>query len=477
ALAEAAAAVTPARPRLTYASTVTGDLAVDEVAERAYWVRQLRAPVLFSAALRAAVSGVGATEGADTEVLLVQVGPGTALVGLARRHRLPTIRAVVPTMPSDEVGADAATLREGLGALWCHGAEVDAAAGQRAGRRRVAAPGYAFQRRRLWIDPDGGPAPASPVDADEPIQVPVWQQAAPPAVRPRMRGRWLVVPGNDADVTAAVCAAITAAGATARPVPVRPAGGTEADGATTGAADADGVVVLPGDDGDPGAAVLRLTEIARLLAGTDVSMLVAVTRRGVAVLPHESPDPAGAAALVLPQVIAQERRGLRWSGVDVDTADPGEIATAVVTHAAGIPDDVDPGAQCAMRGGRRWLRALVPWRPDPPEPDRSTGTVLIVGGLGAVGTTIAGHLAAAGHHVVVTSRRGEPAPDTDQGRALARARATGAPVTVRRLDATDAEATTALLTELSGTGPLALIVHAAAAGGEDRWTTVRDATA
>ncbi|MEV4481654.1 SDR family NAD(P)-dependent oxidoreductase [Micromonospora coxensis] len=494
-LAEAAAAVTPVRPRLSYASTVTGALAVDEVADRTYWVRQLRAPVLFSAALRAALNGIGAAEGADTEVLFVQVGPGTALVGLARRHRLATIRAVVPTMPSDEIGADAATLREALGALWCHGAAVDPAAGHGAGRRRVTAPGYAFQRRRFWIDPDGGPAVVSTVDVDEPIQVPVWQQAAPPAVRPRLRGRWLVAPGNDDGLTAAVCAAITAAGATAQPVSVRPVAGRttgavdgpeqygavpsgpEADDAATGVADADGMMILPGDDGDPRAAVRRQAEIARLLASTDVPVLVAVTRRAVAVLPDESPDPAQAAALVLPRVIAQERRGVRWSGVDVGAGSgSGEAASAVVAHAAELADNADPGAQWAVRGGRRWLRALVPWRPDPPQPDPSTGTVLILGGLGAVGTTIAGHFAAAGHHVVVTSRHGEPAPDTDRGRALVRARTTGAPVSVRRLDATDAQATTALLGELSGTGPLALVVHAAAAAGEDRWTTLRDAT-
>jgi acyl transferase domain-containing protein/thioesterase domain-containing protein/NAD(P)-dependent dehydrogenase (short-subunit alcohol dehydrogenase family) len=501
-LAAAAAAVTPARPRLTYASTVTGALAEEEVADRAYWVRQLRAPVLFSAALRAAVSGAGAAERRDgpKAALVVQVGPGTALVGLARRHRLPALRAAVPTMPSDEAGADAATLREALGALWCHGAAVDPAAGHWPGRRRVAAPGYAFQRRRFWIDPDDGPAVASSVDVDEPIQVPVWQQATPPAGRPRLRGRWLVVPGGDADLTGAVCAAVTAAGATAQPVPVQPAasdttgavdgpvqhgatpggpaGGPEADGAAAGVADADGMVILPGGDGDPGAAVMRLVEIARLLDHADVSVLVPVTRRAVAVLPGETPNPAEAAAHVLPQVIAQERRGLRWSGVDVEAGStPSEVAAAAVAHAAELTGAADSGTQWAVRGGRRWLRALVPWRPDPPEPNRPAGTVLILGGLGEVGTTIAGHLAAAGHDVVVTSRRGEPSPDSARGQTLARLRAAGARVTVRQLDATDPGATTVLLAELSGSGPLALVVHAVAAAGEDRWTTLRDATA
>ncbi|MEU4777382.1 SDR family NAD(P)-dependent oxidoreductase [Micromonospora sp. NPDC023633] len=504
ALAAAAAVVTPTRPYVDYASTVTGETATDELTDRDYWVRQLRQPVLFGAALRAAVS--------DRDTVLVQVGPGAALVALARRNRLDTLLTAVATMPTDEPHVDARTLREAVGALWCHGAAVDPAAGHLPGRRRVAAPGYAFQRRPLWIDPPQAQAPVtgSRVDVEEPLQVPLWQQSPPPAAEPRLEGRWLVMPGGDDETTTAVTTALITAGAaavlTADPAesPVRDpdADGPAAqacggDAGSTGAAaerspgergesSLAGVVVLPGGNradasGADGAAVvaavLRHGRLAHLLAGAGAPLLVQVTRAAVAVLPGERPDPAEAALHTLPRVVAQERRGLRWCTVDVAEAAPADVAAAALTEAAALAGGAASGTERAVRGTHRWHRNLASWRPDTPKATVAVaGTVLIIGGLGDVGLTIAGHLAKAGHHVVLTSRHGEPEPGTDRAETLARLRATGAEVTVHRLDGTDAPATATLVAALSEPAPLALVVHAAAAG-DDRWTTLRDATA
>ncbi|MFG3689302.1 SDR family NAD(P)-dependent oxidoreductase [Micromonospora sp. NPDC047740] len=480
ALRAAADTVRPRQPRIEYASTVTGALADAELTDPGYWVRQLRQPVRFSEALRAAVG--------DTPAVLVQAGPGAALVTLARRHGLTALRDAFATLPADEPGTDAVTLREAVGGLWCHGTPVDLAALHLPGRHRVTAPGYAFQRRRLWIDPvdTSSIAGAGRPDTDEPLLVPVWHQQPPAPAAPRLPGNWLVVPGVDQRLARAVVDAVRAAGGAARTCDA------DSDFAAQKEPAWAGLIVLPGApvaedvaDADAGAGagtgsaaaeVDRAATLAGQLAAAPVPLLVQVTRNAVAVLPAERPDPGGAAARVLPRVIAQERRGLRWRTIDISGDDSTEtVAVHVVAEVAGLADGTGSGVEVAVRGEQRWRRTVVSWRPTAGNfSEAAAATAVIVGGLGEVGLTIAGHLAGAGHRVVLTSRHGEPPPDSDRGRALTALRDGGADVTVRRLDVTDAAATAALLAELSDRGPLALLVHAAAAAGDDRWVMLRD---
>ncbi|HVR08839.1 MAG TPA: type I polyketide synthase, partial [Thermoanaerobaculia bacterium] len=171
------AGVRLAPPAIPCLSNVTGTwLRPEEATDPAYWARQLRDCVRFSDGLAALFAG--------PDRLLLEVGPGRTLAELARRHpgRSPG-QLVVSSLPSgrreqDEpasgpqrapgaasgaatVGAEHAALTRALGELWLAGVEVDWE-GVHAHRRprRVALPGYPFERRRHWLAaaPDAGDA-------------------------------------------------------------------------------------------------------------------------------------------------------------------------------------------------------------------------------------------------------------------------------------------------------------------------------
>ncbi|MFG1706605.1 SDR family NAD(P)-dependent oxidoreductase [Nonomuraea sp. M3C6] len=464
-LRAAAAGLAAGVPSLPVVSTLTGEVVTTELGTADHWVRQLREPVRFSQGLRTAVDRA---EGAP--VVLVHVGPGGALAALARAHRLPDLRAALTTLATDQDDNDLLALRETVGQLWTHGVEPDFA-GMHHRRQRVALPGQAFQRRRLWIDPPE--EPARPVtgtrepDEDEPLQIPVWTQVPPLDPVAGLEGLWAVT-GDDEDTIATVVESLSAAGAEAIPAA---RAGEHPDAEWTG------VVMLAGQWGarraDPEAVSEGVLAHARLAetfftGERSARLLLQVTRGAQRVTGIERSDPAAAALHALPRVIAQEQPGVRWRVLDVD--EHTDLAEAVPAELADLLATAASGAEPALRGANRWLRGIVPWRPrHAPDTSGSAGvpTALIIGGLGDVGLTTAAHLARKGLRVVVTSRTGPPAGDDadpaarDRAASLRRLAEEGLPIEVRRLDAADPEGTAALLEELSAQGPLALVVHAA----------------
>ncbi|MEV2271944.1 SDR family NAD(P)-dependent oxidoreductase [Nonomuraea africana] len=438
-LGRALTGLTGGVPAIPVFSTVTGTSIGAELAQAAHWMRQLREPVLFGQALRAAVGDEG-------EALVVEVGPGAALSALTRRNTLPGVRSVMTTLAPDE--PESAGVRQAAGTLWAHGAPVDLAALSAPGRRRVHAPGYAFQRRRLWIDPpaSGMPGEHPDVTADEPLQLPLWSQIPPaePAAVPN--GRW----------------AVTGTGALADALRAELA----ADDLPTVGEPLTGLIVVVTENGDVSpdgvsAAVLGFGAVAGASAAqAEQPVLFLVTRYGEQVAGDPAPDPAWAALRVLPRVLGQEQPGLRWATLDLGTpADPGAEAGAVLRELGALVSGTETGTETALRGATRWRRSMVSWQPvgtggavpNGGEGSTSPGTVLITGGLGAVGQLFARHLARRGHRVVVTSRTAARG-----GRTLSEAG-----VDVRVCDATDPAATSALVEELSADGPLELVVHAA----------------
>ncbi|WP_067820585.1 type I polyketide synthase [Actinomadura kijaniata] len=443
---EAAEGVKATAPAVPLISTVTGAAAGDELATAEHWARQLRRTVRFSAALRTAVEGPD-----GVPVVLVQAGPGAALATLARGHGLPALREALGTFAVDDPYDDLSAVRAAAGRLWAHGVDVDFPAMHRTGRRRVAAPGYAFQRRRLWIDPPDRSAvhatDGEPPDETEPLQVPVWRQVTPLDPAARLRGRWLVA-GRHAPDTDEIRAALERAGAEAVPL-------GEADAGTW-----DGVVTLAhGDDVTP--EILLYARLAEVVAaGEPPAVLLHVTRSAQRVESADRPDPVAAASQALPRVLAQERPGLRWRTLDLD--DRTDLAPAVLTELGdAFGSGAESGTEIALRGGTRWIRGVRPWRPAPRDPGIRRGDLaLIIGGLGDVGLTTAAHLARRGMRVVVTSRSAPPAGG-DRARWLRALADEGLDIEVRQVDAADAEATAALLADLAERAPLALVVHAA----------------
>jgi acyl transferase domain-containing protein/thioesterase domain-containing protein/NAD(P)-dependent dehydrogenase (short-subunit alcohol dehydrogenase family) len=457
---EAATGLPRTSPTIPVVSTLTGREVTDELGTAEYWARQLREPVRFSEALRTALNG-------EHPALLVQVGPGSALAGLARRHDLPALRTAITTFGIEDADSDLAAARSALGSLWAHGVDVDFAATHRARRRRVPLPGYAFQRRSLWIEPPAlvgrTPRDEEP-DSDEPLQVRVWQQRPPADPGTSLSGRWLVN-GSNAESVAEISAVLCQAGAE----PVSP---QEAAGPLAGAIAV--VDVAPSHGAEPTAVadeVLAHAELARVIFDHTPPVLLQVTRNAVAAQSTDRPIPSAAAVRVLPRVIGQETPGLVWRTLDLDTDSPLGPAVLAELRELTTPESTpDSGVEVALRGGCRWISDIVPWRPVIAEKPESTGPTpiaVITGGLGDVGLTTAAHLARQGMRVVITSRSGVPTNAEPGSRNEERVATLtwladqGLPVEVRRLDAADADGTAALLAELAAVGRIELVVHAA----------------
>nr|WP_172387677.1 type I polyketide synthase [Streptomyces sp. MNP-20] len=135
-------------PVLPVVSTVTGEpLTAREVCSPEYWVRQVREPVRFAAAVRRLQDdGVTRFVGAGPDAAVTTMAEGC----LAERDGEPA-PVVVPVLRAER--PEAATALTALAALYVHGVEADwqqVFAGS--GARAVEVPTYAFQRERYWMD-------------------------------------------------------------------------------------------------------------------------------------------------------------------------------------------------------------------------------------------------------------------------------------------------------------------------------------
>lgn len=143
-----AATVPLAAPALPFVSNLTGTWITDEEATSPdYWVRHLRRRVRFHEGL--------ATLAENGPLVLVEVGPGTALATLARQHPEVSGNLVVGTLPAPgrPVPADR-TATEALARLWLAGIEPDWTGYWRHDPRgRAELPTYPFERERYWVEP------------------------------------------------------------------------------------------------------------------------------------------------------------------------------------------------------------------------------------------------------------------------------------------------------------------------------------
>ncbi|MEU0934969.1 beta-ketoacyl synthase N-terminal-like domain-containing protein [Embleya sp. NPDC005971] len=469
-LRAAARRVRPAPGSVPLITTVTGaELRDDERADPEHWVRHLRSTVLFSRALRTAVG--------DRAGILLQVGPGGELALAARRQRPSTLLAALAGFGSADEGAEQAALLAAAGRLWTHGIDLDARALHRPGRRRVTLPGHPSRPRRLWIDPV--PTDRTPPRRDLLLQLPVWHESTPTAASTLQGERWIVAGATGAAAAEgrarldraadAARRALAAAGAeTTTIVDERPCTGVVFVHEVESVAD-DGAAAVT-------AAVGAFARFAAALAARAQAptRLIVLTRHGERVETTDPLDPAAAAIRALPRVLAQETPGLRWRTLDLGPHDP----MHTLAHEAADLRTGDNAREIAVRGRTRRVRSFAPWHPTDGTTAIAPGdTVVILGGLGDVGFTLAEHLAHThGARVVLTSRTGIPDPaDADSGpgavfegnvrdrRAwVERLRGRGHEVEIVVCDATDSAAVHRLLHDVGRRhGRPRLVVHAA----------------
>ncbi|MEZ0109050.1 acyl transferase domain-containing protein [Catenulispora sp. EB89] len=126
-------------PERPYLSNVTGGWSAEAAVDRPdYWVRHLRAPVLFAAGLSCAVQA-----GADH---FVEVGPGTAL-----SHLIRGLPGRVPAVPTLAAGTEeVSSLHRGVARLWVEGSPVDWRSVSARPGARVPLPPVRFDSRSFW---------------------------------------------------------------------------------------------------------------------------------------------------------------------------------------------------------------------------------------------------------------------------------------------------------------------------------------
>ncbi|MFG3493365.1 SDR family NAD(P)-dependent oxidoreductase, partial [Streptomyces sp. NPDC047972] len=439
-------------------STVEAGVVDTASMDAGYWFGNLRRPVRFQETVERLL--------ADGFRVFVECGAHPVLTGAVQETAESTGRQVcsVGSLRRDEGGlrrfltSAAEAFVQGVGVSW-------PALFDGTGARTVDLPTYPFQRRRYWLE-SRPPAAVVPSGVQDGLSYEVVWKSLSLSESSRLDGRWLLVVPETLDADGTRIAhdlqhALTTHGATVSRLTV--------DVTTTDRADLSArLTTTAAEDQEPLGRVVSLlgwaegvrahgpnvpTSIAASLAlvqavgdaGFGVPVW-AVTRGAVSVVPGEVPETAGAQLWALGRVAGLELPD-RWGGlIDLPAdADERTAGLAVRALAAGIADGED---QLAVRPsgayGRRVVQAVhrepsgakTEWRP--------RGTVLVTGGMGAIGTRVARWLARNGaQHLVLTGRRGAGTPGADE--LAGELRASGVQVTLAACDVSDRAALAALL--------------------------------
>ncbi|HEY5836728.1 SDR family NAD(P)-dependent oxidoreductase [Streptomyces sp.] len=436
-------------PEIRFFSNVTGTWITGEQATSPeYWGTHLRQPVRFSDALDVLL--------ADPALVPLEVGPGQNLTSFIRAHRAWTDgRTAAGSLrhPGDRTD-DSSYLLASLGTVWRAGATVDWAAVHGPARHRlVRLPGYAFQRRRYWVEPaeparrtpEAASAAASPADW---FHTSGWKRLLLPARPAAPTGDTWVVLGAGLGLGDALADQLAAAGDHV----VRVTAGTDLAGAgdawTVDPADRDHLTALvsslaappvaAGDGrrirfvhlwstaadpaGDPpplqrptseGLDAARRTGFDSLLALAQalssgerpaVPVTIDVLCRGVYDVTGDEPlRPEHSLLLGAATVIPQETADTSCRVLDVTGIDPraphDDGLRALLTALTGTAADQP---ELALRGRHWWSRTFdgAPLAADGTGL-RGGGVYLITGGLGGIGLAMAEHIAAAADRPVL----------------------------------------------------------------------------
>ncbi|MFL6123523.1 SDR family NAD(P)-dependent oxidoreductase, partial [Actinophytocola sp.] len=497
---------------ITLVSAASGAvLTAEQATSPGFWARQLVEPVNFDQAVSTVL--------ADGPATFVEVGPGRTLGALLRGRS--DVRAggsrVLALTPREESGSAARALDEALAQLWVDGQPVRYwhELGDR-GYRRVAVPGYPYQRRRYWIDPQPPPAAqptgngqvptdTAPVVAPEPATVEepghTWAEAPfalghlewtadrvgrTPGVNVRVpRGTALLVAAGQADP--GLRGAFGRAGYRCSTATV----GMDLDPTDT----ASWATLLDRltERGDPPTVVayaapldlpptVDLRTLGDQLATTVHSLyacakaiasyqrqkhqpvtLVVLGRHMVDLTGAEPVNPAAATLPALLRSLALELPGITTVCLDVAPGTPADLIGAELGELR------DP--LIALRGTSRWsprLRPLTAGGGDSRSRLRYRGTYLITGGSGGIGLVVANALADTGTcpRLVLMSRSGVAPGDRRTLDRIAEMEALGAEVMAIAGDVTDAESLRAVVCAAEARfGPIHGVVHSAGIAG------------
>ena len=433
-------------PQIPVISNRSGQILTDaEATSPDYWVSHLRGAVRFADGL--------ATLAENPSRVYLEVGPGKALTSLAGQHPKIDANQVINSLrhPDDETADDAYFLAT-LGRIWAVGGSFDW--GQywgEARRNRVVLPTYAFQKSPYFIDraePQAEPASSWLMREDDPSQwgwKPVWRPTYAPCdvdlagdLSDAAPENWLIF-ADEVGVAAKLAERLGAAGhsvtlvtpgdAFARTTSgfvLPPERGREGYDQLLRALAEEGRLptriahlwlLTQGEQHRPGSSFFhRMQEqgfwslfyLAQAWAdeGTGPLHIDVVTNGAAQVRAEPLPYPSKSTVMGPARVIPREFPGLSVAVLDVDTADPAPVLEEMLSNPA--------SRVSAVRAGKRFEQGWK--RVELPEADaldiREGATVLLTGGYGGIGTTVAEELIR--RHkakIVLVSRTGLPPRD------------------------------------------------------------------
>lgn len=503
------------KPAIPFISNMSGDWADPaEIATAAYWKNHLRQTVRFS-------DGI-ATLLKDENTVFVEVGPGNALCSFVRSQLPPNAPSVLlnSLRHVKEEKDDQCHLLETLGKLWLTGIAPDWKAfhGDEQ-RKRIALPGYPFERKRYWVE---NRKLATQAGAKLPVADWFWQ----PAWRLQDISPEVIIPGGAQTVLAfADGRGVVATAAErlrmqgARVILVsqgevfaedseyqyRINAAERADYDTlmrhlqNRQIEADAVLhgwCLDRPEAEAQDHVNSQLSFVYLAQALDTCLpsravsILAVTENREAVLSGDQLDCLQALVAGPARVIPYEFPHVRFATLDIHIGS-GEPASTQLTDAVAVemrrlftPLEQQGGDTIALRHDLRFVRDFIPLETARPELDklplRQEGVYVITGGLGGVGLAHAQALAAVRPRLVLLQRAAFPAEQEwdgiladatqdavlkEQIRSIRELRAAGAQVLLLQADVTDAVQTAAALAQAKAAfGRIHGLVHCAGYG-------------
>ncbi|MCI3934713.1 type I polyketide synthase [Streptomyces sp. AN091965] len=513
-----------APPTTTLVSNVTGEPAgTDDVCSAEYWVRHVRQAVRFADGVRA-LEKLGVTSflevgpdgvlSAMTQDCLIAGGASASVVAPVLRKDRPEVQALTTALAELHVHGASVGWEQVFAGRGARTVELPTYAFQRerywledrAEASSGSVPGGSAAvdsvDARFWdaveredletlaeaLDVDGSGSLGELLPAlssyrrqqRDRATVDSWRyrvswKPVQEAVAGSLSGAWLlVVPAGlaDSELTETISQGLEKSGA--RVVPVAVDAGTDHDAlarallaAVDGESDVRVLSLLALDEepmaGQPVvAAGLALTLwLVQTVAGLGVRARLWCASRGAVSVGRSDRLASATQAQVwgLGRVAALEHPQ-SWGGL-VDL--PETLDERAVSRLAGVLAGEDGEDQVAVRGSGVFVKRLV--RASALEPTgvdgwRSSGSVLVTGGTGALGGHVARWLARTGaEHLVLTSRRGMGAEGAVDLKA--ELEGLGARVTVAACDAADREALAAVLDAIPRELPLTAVVHTA----------------
>jgi acyl transferase domain-containing protein len=459
AFAEKAACMSLHAPNIAFVSNLTGDwIQNSEAVSPDYWTKHLRGTVRFADGIQ--------TVSADPNKILLEIGPGSTLAGLAREIRADDRGGpVLSSLPHPrETVPDYRFLLSTLGNLWLCGTEVDwnqFHTGSRQ-KRRIPLPTYPFEHRSYCFGSPAAPldetAPANREDGKNPeidhwFYIPSWKRTHPVRSGPEKpvedKTHWIILM-DESGLGRRISNRLRTDG---HPVIAVTRGAAFSQ---TGEASFTVNPAMPRDfqallkalrkDDHPSFKVLHLWSLTGAMADADPSpdaglrdmlnrgtfsllfLTQAIAKSGGTgemiviadglqeVTGNEAIHPGKTALLGLATVISQEHSSLRCRSIDIEVLEtghprPAELPDRLIDRLMMEISTNTAEPETAYRGQFRWVRCFEPFPVKTPAalPPllRKQGVYWITGGLGEIGLILARHLARTVQARLVLSGRSE----------------------------------------------------------------------